>query len=155
MTENTYDVRAERTLNASPEDVFDAYTNPVAGRTIFTGGPGWTVEVTCDLRVGGLWTILSGAEGTAPVQEVNRFTKIERPTYLAFTSTLVIPGGPTLNRRVEVTFRQKEGDRTVMTITQGGFPTPELRDAFVAGLANVFDGLDRVAVQSEDARAAR
>lgn len=53
----------------------------------------------------------------------------------------------------------------MMTITQGGFPTPELRDAFVAGLADVFDGLDRAAVQqdkksrltweSEDSRAAR
>jgi uncharacterized protein YndB with AHSA1/START domain len=52
MTKETYDLVAEQLLDATDEDVFDAYTDADAGRTVFAGGPDWDVDVACDLRVG-------------------------------------------------------------------------------------------------------
>ena len=57
MTKETYDLVAEQLLDATDEDVFDAYTDADAGRTGFAGGPDWDVDVACDLRVGGVWSI--------------------------------------------------------------------------------------------------
>lgn len=47
MTKETCDLVAEQLLNATDEDVFDAYTDADAGRTVFAGGPDWDVDVTC------------------------------------------------------------------------------------------------------------
>jgi uncharacterized protein YndB with AHSA1/START domain len=145
MTDTTYSVCAERILNAAPEDVFDVYTDPVAGQTIFSGGRDWLVVVTCDLHVDGLWTIVSGPPNSPPYREVNQFIEIARPTRLAFNSTLEVPGGPKIVRKVDVTFERTPGDRTFMTIAQGGFPNREYRDQFEAALSSVFDHLEALA----------
>lgn len=145
MTDMTYAVRAERILNAAPEDVFDVYTDPVAGQTLFSGGKDWLVEVKCDLRVDGLWTIISGPPNIQPYREVNQFIEIVRPTHLAFNSTLEVPGGPKIVRRVDATLEGTPGNRTFMTIAQGGFPSREYRDQFEVALGDVFDHLDALA----------
>jgi uncharacterized protein YndB with AHSA1/START domain len=137
--------RVERVLDAAIEAVFDAYTNPQAGRTVFAGGPDWTVEVTCDLRVGGVWSITSAPPGDAAYREANRFTVIDRPRRLAFESALTMPDGSNLERDVEVTFTSEDGGRTRMTIVQRGFPNAEVRDAFGAGFPDIFDRLERLA----------
>lgn len=125
MSADTYDLTAERMLDATVDGVFDAYTNPDAGRTVFAGGPDWVVEVTCDLRVGGVWSITSGPPGGAAYREANRFTLIDRPRRLAFRSELTMPDGSSLERDVEVTFTSGDGSRTRMTIVQKGFPTQQ------------------------------
>jgi uncharacterized protein YndB with AHSA1/START domain len=79
MTKETYDLVAEQLLDATDEDVFDAYTDADAGRTVFAGGPDWDVDVTCDLRVGGVWSIRSAPPDGAAYRETNRFTVVDRP----------------------------------------------------------------------------
>jgi uncharacterized protein YndB with AHSA1/START domain len=66
MGADSYDLTAERMLDAAAEAVFDAYTDPEAGRTVFAGDPDWVVEVACDLRVGGLWSITSAHQAARP-----------------------------------------------------------------------------------------
>lgn len=135
MGADTYDLTAERTLDAAAEAVFDAYTDPEAGRTVFAGGPDWVVEVACDLRVGGVWSIISAPPGGAAYREANRFTLIDRPRRIAFTSTFTTPDGSDLERDVEVTFNSEDDGGTPMTIVQKGFPSAEARDAFWSRLS--------------------
>lgn len=86
MSADTYVFTTERVLDAAVEDVFDAYTDPEAGRSVFAGGPDWVVEVTCDLNVGGVWSITSAPPGGAAYRETNHFTLIDRPRRLTFES---------------------------------------------------------------------
>ena len=145
MTKETYDLVAEQLLDATDEDVFDAYTDADAGRTVFAGGPDWDVDVACDLRVGGVWSIRSAPPDGTAYRETNRFTVVDRPRRLAFESAFTMPDGSTVRRDVDVTFRNEERGRTRMTIVQKGFPTAEARDAFGAGFPGVFDRFERVA----------
>ena len=145
MSAGTYDCSAERVLDAPAEDIFDAYTDADAGRTVFSGGPDWVVDVTCDLRVGGVWSITSAPPEGAAYHEVNRFALIDRPRRLAFTSVLTMPDGSDLPRDVDVTFNRENDGRTRMTIVQKGFPNPEVRDAFGTAFPGIFDQLERLA----------
>ncbi len=144
MSAATYDFTAERVLDAAADDIFDTYTDSDAGKVIFSGGPDWVVDVTCDLRVGGVWSITSAPPEGAAYHEINRFTVIDRPRRLAFTSVLTTPDGSDLPRDVDVTFR-REDHGTRMTIAQKGFPNPEVRDAFGAAFPGIFDRLERLA----------
>ena len=145
MSEPAYDLTAEQVLDAAVEDVFDAYTDSDAGRTVFAGGPDWVVDVTCDLRVGGMWHITSAPPDGPAYREANRFTLIDRPHHLAFTSTLTMPDGSNLPRDVEVTIKGEDHGRTRMTIVQRGFPNAEIRDAFATGFPGIFDRLEHLA----------
>jgi uncharacterized protein YndB with AHSA1/START domain len=140
-----YDLTAERMIHADVEDVFDAYTDPEAGRSVFAGGQNWVVDVTCDLNIGGVWSITSSPPGGAPYRETNHFTLIDRPRRLGFRSSLTMPDGSNIERDVEVTFKSEDAARTRMTILQKGFPNAEVRGAFGAGFPGIFDRLERVA----------
>ena len=153
MTKETYDLVAEQLLDATDEDVFDAYTDADAGRTVFAGGPDWDVDVACDLRVGGVWSIRSAPPDGAAYRETNRFTVVDRPRRLAFESALTMPDGSTVRRDVDVAFRNEERGRTRMTIVQKGFPTAEARDAFGAGFPGIFERLERLAATWSRGRA--
>jgi len=56
------DLKVARLVDATPEEVFDAFTNP-AGQEAFYGqdDPCWLVRSQCDLRVGGVWTVDFGS----------------------------------------------------------------------------------------------
>ncbi|MBV9337200.1 MAG: SRPBCC domain-containing protein, partial [Solirubrobacterales bacterium] len=56
------DLEVARLFDATPEQVFDAFTNP-EGQEAFYGQdhPGWIVRSQCDLRVGGVWTVDFGS----------------------------------------------------------------------------------------------
>jgi len=151
MTKETYDLVAEQLLDATDEDVFDAYTDADAGRTVFAGGPDWDVDVACDLRVGGVWSIRSAPPDGTAYRETNRFTLVDRPGRLAFESALTMPDGSTVRRDVNVTFRNEERGRT--RIVQKGLPTAESRDAFGAGFPGIFERLERLAARSSRGRA--
>jgi uncharacterized protein YndB with AHSA1/START domain len=146
MRRGTYDVTLERVLDAPPEVVFDAYVDPAAGRVVFAGAPDWNVEVACDLRVGGLWTIASAApDGGLAYHETNRFTAIDRAGHVAFESTMLMPDGSRLERDVDVTLQAVEGGGTRMTILQLGFANQEIGDQFAAAFPGVFDRLEQQA----------
>jgi uncharacterized protein YndB with AHSA1/START domain len=153
MTKETYDLVAEQLLDATVEDVFDAYTDADAGRTVFAGGPDWDVDVACDLRVGGVWSIRSAPPDGAAFRETNRFIVVDRPRRLAFESALTMPDGSTVRREVDVTFRDEERGRTRMTIVQKGFPTAAAREAFGAGFPGIFERLERLAATWSRGRA--
>jgi uncharacterized protein YndB with AHSA1/START domain len=130
--DSTIELRLTRTLPASPEEVFDAYTDPEAQRiwfSILDERPG-IVEITTDLRVGGQQTAVWGPDEDTLFRETQTFLEIDRPHRLVTTSTGSSPDGMTMTTRIEITF-EAQGDGTLVTVLQSGFPVPEVRDFFV------------------------
>ncbi len=139
----SHDLRMERVYDATPEVVFDAFTDPEAQKELYADAPDWVVESECELRVGGRWTIAFGPPGSTPARETNLFQVVDRPRRLVYTSTMRMPDGSTVDTGMQVTFEEENG-RTRMTLVQSGFRTSALRDDFEGGWASILDGLGRV-----------
>ena len=125
------EMRMTRRLPATPEEVFDAYTDAEQQRiwfAILDEEPG-IVEIEVDLRVGGKQTAVWGPSPDQLFRETQTFLEIERPHRLVTESTGSSPDGMVMTTRIEVTFAA-EGDDTLMTVVQSGFPVPEIRDFF-------------------------
>jgi len=139
----SYELRVERLIDASPEEVFDAYTDPEAQKIWYSIlDEGMIVENEVDLRVGGEWVSKWGFTPDEMFRETNVFEVVDRPHRLVSKSSFNSPDGSTIETNVEVTFRA-EGGKTLMTVVQSGFPAEEIRD-FVADTAwiGAFDRLN-------------
>ena len=139
----SFDLQLERVYEATPEVVFDAFTDPNAQKELYADAPDWIVESVCDLRLGGQWTITFGPPGSEPAHETNTFLVIDRPRRLVYTSSMRLPDGSTVDTAMQVTFEEADGG-TRLTIVQGGFSTTERRDEFAGGWAMILDALGRV-----------
>lgn len=134
MTETVtpLELRITRVLPATPDEVFDAYTDADKQKiwfSIFDEKPG-VVEIDVDLRVGGTQTAVWGPDADTLFRETQTFLEIDRPHRLVTSSTGSTPDGMTMTTRIEITF-EAQGDDTLMTVVQSGFPVPEIRDFFV------------------------
>jgi uncharacterized protein YndB with AHSA1/START domain len=135
MTDTTtpLSLRIERTLQATPDVVFDAYTDAQKQKiwfSILDERPG-IVEIDVDLRVGGTQTAVWGPDADTLFREVQTFLVVDRPRRLVTESTGSTPDGMTMTTRIDITFEPAGDDATLMTIEQSGFPVPEVRDFFV------------------------
>ncbi len=137
------ELRIERVIDAPPDVVFDTFTAE-DGRLAFYGqdDPGWIVESKCDLRVGGLWTITFGPSRNRLYRHEHVFGAIDRPRRLVLATTEHRPDGSSFEFAIEFTFEQQDG-RTLMAITQSGFPTAELREEHGRGAPNGLARLER------------
>lgn len=128
----TAQLRVSRVLPATPEEVFDAYTDAEKQKiwfSILDETPGF-VEIDVDLRVGGKQTAVWGPNPETLFRETQTFLVIDRPHRLVTESTGVSPDGMTMTTTVEVTF-EEHADGTLLTAVQSGFPAAEMRDFFV------------------------
>jgi uncharacterized protein YndB with AHSA1/START domain len=134
----SHDLRFSRLIDASPEQVFDAFAQP-AGQRAFYGKdePGWIVESECDFRVGGVWSVRFGPSPRELYRHIHLFRVIERPSRLVVDTTETRLDGSSFQVETEFTFDERDG-KTLMTMTQRGFPTAELRDEHRRGLPNAF-----------------
>ena len=137
------DLQLERVYDATPEVVFDAFTDPNAQKELYADAPDWIVESECDLRLGGRWTIAFGPPGSEPARETNVFLVIDRPRRLVYTSLMRLPDDSIVETAMQVNFEEDDGG-TRVTIVQRGFATTERRDEFSAGWAMILDELGRV-----------
>lgn len=143
------ELRTSRHLPAPPEAVFDAYTDAEKQKVWFSileDDPG-IVEIEVDLRVGGTQTAAWGPSRDQLFREVQTFLEIDRPHRLVTSSTGSSPDGQSMTTRIEISFTA-DGDGTLMSVRQTGFPTPDIRD-FFAGEAWVgaFDRIEAFLVQ--------
>jgi uncharacterized protein YndB with AHSA1/START domain len=138
------DVRFAREIDAAPERVFDAFTQP-DGQVAFYGtdDPGWIVESECDLRAGGVWTVTFGPSRDELHRHEHVFQVIDRPSRLAVDTTETRADGSSLEFETEFIFEERDG-KTLMTMIQRGLPTAELREEHRVGLPNAFARLERV-----------
>lgn len=125
------ELRAERLLPATPDEVFDAYTDAEKQKiwfSILDTEPG-IVEIEVDLRVGGVQTATWGPSRDELFTETQTFLEIDRPHRLVTESVGSSPDGQTMTTRIEITFAAVDGG-TLMSVVQSGFPGVELRDFF-------------------------
>ena len=138
------ELRKTRRLPATPEEVFDAYTDAEQQKiwfSILDEQPG-IVENEVDLRVGGQQTAVWGPDRDTLFRETQTFLEIDRPHRLLTESTGASPDGMTMTTRVEVTFEANDGG-TLMTVVQSGFPVPEVRDFFAGEVwVGAFDRIE-------------
>jgi uncharacterized protein YndB with AHSA1/START domain len=144
----SYELRVERVLNASAEEVFDAYTDVAAQRVWFRLGPEGPdedsiVEIEGDVRVGGVWEAVWGNSRDQLFRERGVFEALERPRRVVMASTVWTPDGQSTSSTVEVTFDEHDG-KTRMIVVQRGLPSTEVRD-FLTSTAwpGAFDRIER------------
>jgi uncharacterized protein YndB with AHSA1/START domain len=127
----TIALRMERVLPATPDEVFDAYTDAEQQKiwfSILDDEPGY-VEIDVDLRVGGTQTAVWGPDAGTLFRETQTFVEIDRPRRLVTESEGSSPDGQTMSTHIVVTFEPHE-QGTLMTVVQSGFPNVEMRDFF-------------------------
>lgn len=144
----SYELRMSRLIPASPDDVFDAYTDPEKQKVWFNIiGDAELVEVEADLRVGGYITNVWGKSEDQLFRETNTIRVFDRPHRLETSSTGSNPEGETMETEIAITFEAVEGG-TLMSVVQSGFPTEELREFFTTYAWNgAFDRITKFVEQ--------
>jgi uncharacterized protein YndB with AHSA1/START domain len=114
------------------------------GQAAFYGqdDPDWVVETECEARVGGLWTITFGPARGRLYRYRHGFEVIDRPRRLVLATTESRPDGSSFDFATEFTFEPRDA-RTLMTMTQSGLPTEELRAEHGHGVPNALARFER------------
>jgi uncharacterized protein YndB with AHSA1/START domain len=150
----SHDLRLERLIDGTPDEVFDAFTDGEAMKDWYQIDPDWNINVVAtDLRVGGTTTITFGPTGTT-YSEAMTYTVVDRPSRLAYTERFGMPDGSSWDTEITVTFEAQNG-KTVMTLVQTGFPNAEQRDAHQGGWPRFLDRLVAYLAQHVSADRAR
>ena len=132
-SDHDVELRTSRRLPATPEEVFDAYTDAEKQKiwfSILDEEPG-IVEIEVDLRVGGQQVAVWGPSEDMLFRETQTYLEIDRPHRLVTESVGSSPDGQTMTTRITVTF-EADGEGTLMSVHQTGFPAAEVRDFFAA-----------------------
>ena len=138
----TYELRLERTFDATAEEVFDAWTSPEVMRRWFHAFAEWdTPSAEVDLRVGGrVRVVMRGPDGVERVMG-GEYRLIERPHRLVMTWTFdEVPGNEQL---IELTFSESGGSTTVRMVNTG-IATDERRASQDMGWNGCLTELQRV-----------
>ncbi len=136
------DLRLERLIDATPEEVFDAFTDPEAMKQWYALEDGWVVEAELsELAIGGTMSVAFGPAG-AVYREDQVYREIDSPRRLAYEETFSNPSGESFKTFLVATFEERDG-KTLLTIVQTGFPTAEIRDMHQNGWPGFLDRLDR------------
>ena len=147
MPETTTDDRVlsmSRIIRTSPEELFDAWTNP---RLLLQwwGPEGTTIpDYTFDVRVGGAWrTTMTNAAGDGQACS-GVYTILERPRRIAMTWGWLRPDGTRGHETViTVTFEKADGG-TLMTLNQQAFQSAEQTVLHGEGWTSTFRKLVRL-----------
>jgi uncharacterized protein YndB with AHSA1/START domain len=133
-------LRIERTFDAPPHDVFDAWTSVEVLKRWWHAEHDWeTPFAEVDLRVGGVIRVtMRNPDDGKEYGGGGEYTMIDRPRRLAFTWAW---DGDDESRRqlIEVEFVD-QGECTTVVLTNSGLPEPEVDD-YRDGWSNSFDNL--------------
>jgi uncharacterized protein YndB with AHSA1/START domain len=133
-------LRIERTFDAPPEEVFDAWTSAEVLRRWFHAGPDWeTPSADVDLRVGGTVRVVMRRPDGTEHRAGGRYTAIERPHRLAFTWTF--DDDPSNEQTIELEFTEQDGATKVLFVNSN-ISAVERRDRQEYGWQLCFDNLD-------------
>ena len=92
----THGFQIERLIDAAPEEVFDAMTDPRIQREWWVEA-GTFVSASGDLRVGGTASIEWQADEGHRCRADQVYVEIDRPHRLVLTETVTEPNAPTLS----------------------------------------------------------
>ena len=116
-------VRLQRTLNASPERVFDAWLDSAALTKFMRPGPTMKCDVVNDPRVGGKF-LITMMDDNSVHPHTGEYLEIDRPRKLVFTwyskSTRMA------SSTVTIELEPVAGGRTELTLTHVGLPEDQI-----------------------------
>jgi uncharacterized protein YndB with AHSA1/START domain len=130
-----------RQIAASPQDVFDAWTDGESMRTWMRPGDGTDARVTLDVRVGGKYRIdMIGGNGRV-YEHTGEYLVVDRPRTLKFTW---ISEG-TEQRRSTITIDLRPvGKQTELTLTHEGLPNAKATSEHRQGWTEILEQFVKV-----------
>jgi uncharacterized protein YndB with AHSA1/START domain len=138
-------LRLERRFTATPEDVFDAWTNPEVLRRWWAAEPTWSSPgCAVDLREGGSYELSMQADDGTVHAVAGEFREIDRPNRLVYTWAWLGEDGPHPGHEslVTVEFRP-DADGTVVALEHAQLVSDESRAQHEHGWRGVMDNLER------------
>lgn len=129
-------VRVSKLLAATPEEVFDAWTDPESLAIWFLPGPVRVGPVEIDLRVGGRYRIV--VTGESQHEMSGEYLEIARPNRLVFTWYSAGTGGAETLVTIEFEAR---GSRTELILTHEQLPDRQAAAQHESGWSNILDAL--------------
>jgi uncharacterized protein YndB with AHSA1/START domain len=127
-----------RTIRASTERLFDAWTQPEQLKQWWGPASVDCIDAKVDLRVGGRYRIANQFPDGKVLWIAGEFECIERPRRLVYTWRLESAEGPP--ERVTVTFEERDSG-TEVVVTHERIPTKAMRDMHEQGWLGCLDGL--------------
>ncbi|MEM7326067.1 MAG: SRPBCC domain-containing protein [Actinomycetota bacterium] len=133
-------LRVERTIPATPEELFAAWTTPDVLAQWWAPPGGRCVSATIDLRLGGTYTIVNELPGGAIVTIRGEYLAIEPSRLLSFT--WATGESQPATETVTITF-EADGQDTVVAVVHTRLPSEEVADGHKAGWNACLDSLAR------------
>jgi uncharacterized protein YndB with AHSA1/START domain len=133
-------LRVERTYDASPEEVFDAWTNPEVLRRWWAVHPEGTTPIAeVDLRVGGRYRLsMESPEGERHTVQ-GEYSEVDRPHRLVYSWQWELDaGGLGPASTVTVEFHERAGS-TEVVLEHAGLPDAASRDRHAHGWTTCMD----------------
>ncbi len=144
MTDSSLTLVVQRTIAATPERLFAAWTEPEQLRRWWGPDGATCIDPQVDLRVGGRYRIGNRLPDGTVVWIVGEFDVIERPHRLSYSWWL--EGSPSAVERVTVRFEGR-GEATEVIVTHARIASTALRDQHRNGWDGCLAGLSRYATQ--------
>lgn len=141
QTQQSETLTLKRTIGATPQEVFDAWTRPEHMARWSCPDPGADVEVEVDLRVGGSYCLKMGVEG-GPATARGTYKVIEAPHRLVYTWDWdEASHRMDVETVVTVEFTAVDGG-TEVRLTHEGFPAAEAKQGHDEGWVLCLDRLE-------------
>jgi uncharacterized protein YndB with AHSA1/START domain len=129
-----------RTIRASAERTFDAWTQPEQLCAWWGPRPVTCSGAEVDLRVGGRYHIVNALPDGTTVTIEGEFEQIHRPSKLVYTWRM----GQGIEESSRVTVRfEPHGDATEVVVVHDQIPNAPVRDSHEKGWHGCLDGLER------------
>lgn len=129
----------KRVIKASPEEVFEAFTNPQIMTRWFYGHEGWTAEVSSTLEVGRKYTLTMNATDGKQHKHVGEYVEIAPPEKLVFTWN-----SDFVQDTVVTVYFREVGNGTEVTVEHEFLPTDEAREDHRKGWTVCLGNLERL-----------
>ena len=132
----------ERTIHASTETVYDAFTSMEALKQWFGPGACFIKEGTMNFEVGGVYEMTMVVDEGEEIGLTGRFEEIDPPHKLVYTWRWVGANADKdfPNSKVTLTFVEQDG-ATRLTLLHEGLPTEKAREEHNKGWSGCFDKL--------------
>lgn len=137
MSENQ--VVVKKVIKASPEEVYEAFTDPRIMSRWFYPFDGGRVEVTNTLEVGGAYSIVMFEPEGGKYEHTGEYRELRAPERLVFTWNSELVQGTV----VTVTLADVEGG-TEVTVTHDFLATEKIREDHRKGWTGCLNNLDKL-----------
>lgn len=130
------DIKITKRLPATPDEVYDAWTDPKSLMQWMTPGTK-SCKATMDVRIGGKFHIdMIDEKQTYPHD--GEYLKLDRPRLIEFTW---ISPGTQMQRTVVTVELRRVGEETDLTLTHKGIPAKDAADQHKGGWTQIVDHL--------------